>query len=39
MSFIEKYSPVEPESALALCDVEFVLVTVENDWTGAVDGK
>ena len=29
MSFVAKYSPVEPESAFARCETEFSLVTVE----------
>jgi len=29
MSFTAKYSPVDPESAFALCETEFSLVTSE----------
>ena len=39
MSLNEKYSPVDPESALALCEAEFDLVAIEmflNGWSGAV---
>ena len=42
MSLNEKYSPVDPESALALCEAEFSLVTIEkfaNGWLGAVGAE
>ena len=42
MSLIAKYSPLDPESALARCDAEFVFVIVvkfENGWSAAFNNN